>query len=131
MEAIVISKGSNTPRPETLAQARTFDRVVALAVEHGLCHRCAAAIAWGHQNGFATLHPPCSSASCAAALRRLPVSKPNGWRTVAGSASDRRSWAALNVVTGPGGARTPGDALVDTDRAHRTGHRISRVTGEV
>ncbi len=110
-------------RPETESQARTWARVMQHALDFGLCDACAAQLAWACQNGFATVHPPC--ASCAAAVLRLPVPKLNGWRTVAGSASDRRAWAALRRAPGPGGVVAPAAADTRVAEAHTAGEQVT------
>lgn len=79
-------------RPETIGEARNFERVKNNALRFGFCAACASQLAWGHQNGFGSLRPPC--ADCAAMSRALPAVKPNGWRTVAGGAALSSSWAA-------------------------------------
>lgn len=107
---------SGSVRPETESQAASWERVKVHALAFGLCTACAAQLAWGHSaGGFSSIHPPC--ASCAAAVRRLPVEKPNGWRTVAGVASSRRAWASLSAVDGAGLASTPGEAVMPVHRA--------------
>lgn len=76
--------------PETVAQAIAWDKVKANAVRFGLCHRCAAQLAWLLQEGGGPVHPPCDA--CAPLVATLPKPKPNGWRTVRGSAHDARNW---------------------------------------
>lgn len=112
---IVLKHNSGSRRPETESQAAAWERVKKFALEFGLCHACASQLAWGHQSGFAAVHPPC--ASCAAVVRRLPVAKLNGWSTVAGVASDRRSWAALSVRRGRSRGAAPERAGIDAQRA--------------
>lgn len=46
-------------RPETMIQARTWEVVKNRYLRAGLCLRCAAQAAWGHQCGFRLIHPPC------------------------------------------------------------------------
>jgi len=43
----------------------------------GLCHRCAAQAAWGHQLGFSQSKPPCPD--CQPIVDTFPVRKPNNW----------------------------------------------------
>ena len=95
----------STPKPESASQAASWQRVVTLAVEAGLCRSCAAQLAYGAQNGFATVHPPCGS--CAPLVATWPVARLSGWRTPAGrltspsvwplSSSDRRTAAEREV----------------------------------
>ena len=77
-------------KPETGDQAAAWQKVQTLAKRWGLCPSCASQLAWGHQGGFSTVQPPC--ADCASLIAVLPVEKPNGWRTVSGSAHSARSW---------------------------------------
>ena len=68
-------------RPETLAQAKTWETVKGRYLAAGLCHRCAAQAAWGHQIGFSRLeHAPCQT--CAAVVAAMPKQQPNGWRSL-------------------------------------------------
>lgn len=46
--------------PETVYQATEWDHMKTRYMQRGLCHRCAGQAAWGHQNGFGTIKPPCS-----------------------------------------------------------------------
>lgn len=65
-------------RPETLAQAEHWQRRNREYVRAGLCLRCAAQAAWGHQLGFTRVHPPC--AACAPVVASLPAPAAGGWR---------------------------------------------------
>jgi len=56
---------------ESIRQAQTFDVVLKKYKAIGLCHACAAQAAWGHQNGFASIKPPC--AQCVELLPGLPI----------------------------------------------------------
>lgn len=66
-----------TRAPETPTQAAAWAKVQGRALDYGLCHRCAAQVAWGSQNGFRTVKPPCSR--CAELVAPLPVLKGQGW----------------------------------------------------
>ena len=46
-------------RPETLRQAETWENVKNKYVAAGLDNGCAGQAAYGHQMGFARIHPPC------------------------------------------------------------------------
>jgi hypothetical protein len=77
-------------RPETMNEARSFETVKTHAVEYGLCIHCSSRLAWGHQNGFRELEPPCKEDF--EKIQQLPVEKQNGWKTVAGRAAAGSSW---------------------------------------
>ncbi len=77
-------------RPETLNEARSFESVKNNALAFGLCLHCSSRLAWGHQNGFSQLEPPCEEDS--SLVETLPAKKQNGWSTVAGRASSSSSW---------------------------------------
>jgi hypothetical protein len=68
--------------PETMAQARAFDRKKKRYRRLGLCHPCAAQAALGHQLGFAEgrIHDPCQA--CAPIVASFPDDGPRGskWR---------------------------------------------------
>ncbi|BBA90815.1 hypothetical protein YM3MPS_55050 [Mycobacterium pseudoshottsii] len=60
--------------PETIRQAKRWDQTKQAYLNEGLCHRCAAHAAWGHQNnagGRTKLPAPC--VGCAPRLRDFPV----------------------------------------------------------
>lgn len=119
-----MQKDSGSVRPETISQAVAWERVKKSALEFGLCPPCAAQLAWGHAVGFATVHPPCPS--CTAVVRRLPVARLNGWRTVAGTAADQRSWTALSGNDRAGGPTHAVEAVVHVGEAHTRGQRQRR-----
>lgn len=84
------------PKPETLSQARTFDRVVRNGESAGLCPKCAAQLGWAAQagaGGFSSVKPPC--APCTVVMLGWPVQRPNGWRTPKGTLSVAATWAQL------------------------------------
>lgn len=58
--------------PETPRQASVWAVVLSNYIRFGLCHTCASQAAWGHQNGFSTIKPPCSD--CLPLVKQLPVS---------------------------------------------------------
>lgn len=68
--------------PETLAQAAEWERTKARYLGLGLCHKCAAQAAYGHQlhaGGWSVINPPCST--CAAIVAQLPIVTTNpAWR---------------------------------------------------
>ena len=105
--------------PETMAQARAFQKVNAQALRFGLCPTCAAQIAWGTQLGFArTTREPCQT--CTPLVALLPVAKPGGWRTVVGRAANWAPWAACGRVDrypSPAGLPAPGSAVVPSREA--------------
>lgn len=73
----------NRPRrdqPETPAQAREWTKTKNHYLRRGLCHRCAAQAAYGHADGFATVHAPC--ADCLPTVATMPTAQPNGWRSL-------------------------------------------------
>ncbi len=72
--------------PETLRQARRFDERATQYRRALGCDRCAAQAAYGHQEGFADVHPPC--AACRPIVATFPVPAVNGWRKIDGKAAD-------------------------------------------
>jgi hypothetical protein len=83
------------PRPspaETLCQARTWEVVKLRYIDVGLCERCAAQAAWGHQTqagGWHGLRPPC--ASCAPVVAAFGLPKTNDdWRKLDSPAHRKR-----------------------------------------
>lgn len=86
--------------PESFSQAESFDRVLAHALTAGICASCAAQVAWGAQNGFGSVRPPCDK--CSALVRTFPNARGNGWRTGPGTLAHSQAWAALpsNSVRG-------------------------------
>lgn len=117
--------------PETLGQARRWDRVKRNAVRFGLCQRCAAQFAWAHQENtgsFGGAHSPCDD--CKPLIASLPVAKVNGWRTVQGDAGLNEAWRS-ECATGSVGTPTPGNALTHTQRDESTDSDGSRACSEV
>ena len=76
--------------PETPSEASGWEAVKKRGLDFGLCIRCASQLAWGCQNGFTTVHPPCEA--CAPLVALLPRERPNGWRTVNGASRDGANW---------------------------------------
>jgi hypothetical protein len=74
-------KPSKAQQPETVGQAMRWDRVKTRYLQAGLCHKCAAQAAWGHQIGFALSHPPC--ALCAPIAATFPTDTAGDWRKLA------------------------------------------------
>jgi len=107
-------KGSGVSEPETDSQAMLWEMTCSLAADYGLCRTCAAQLAWGHQNGFSTVHAPC--ANCAHIVATLPTLKVNGWRTVKGRASRRADWPPT-VTTDPEGTTVPEMPTVTVEAA--------------
>jgi hypothetical protein len=85
-------------RPETLSQARTFDRLNRRYLAVGLCYRCAAQAAYGHQLGFALSHQPCER--CAPLVAELPTKRVNGWRSLAAERPEK-SDSDVNAAAAP------------------------------
>lgn len=77
--------------PETPSQAREWDKTRNHYSRLGLCNRCAAQAAYGHADGFSTVHSPCIE--CIPAIGMLPTSQPNGWRS-----QSRRKGKALSLA---------------------------------
>lgn len=96
-------------RPETVGQAREWDRNLRAYVALGLCHGCAAQAAWGHQVGFGLSEPPCPV--CRPVVAGFDVARAGGWRSA--SPAERMS------VSGVGGPRVPRTSDVDTHGAAR------------
>ena len=69
------SKASQTP--ETTEQAREWQRFYGWYDRAGLCPRCSAQGAWGHQLGFSNVKPPCNP--CAVIVADFPAKVSNGW----------------------------------------------------
>lgn len=57
-------------KPETLGQARRWETIKRRYIGAGLCDKCAAQAAWGHQIGFTRSNAPC--ADCAAVVGAFP-----------------------------------------------------------
>jgi hypothetical protein len=71
-------------RPETLRQAQEWDRVKARYLRAGLCHRCAAQAAFGHERGaggWDAIYPPCAVCAELVALFAYPTTTP-AWRAI-------------------------------------------------
>ena len=67
--------------PESLRQAREWDENKRHYLRLGLCHRCAAQISFGHQNGqgFTQIHPPCTD--CLPVILTFPTNEVGEWRS--------------------------------------------------
>jgi hypothetical protein len=68
-------------RCETLRQAERWDIRKNEAVRFGLCDPCAAQYAWGLQDGFSTVRPPCPDCSQLVG-NSIGAVKPSGWRVL-------------------------------------------------
>lgn len=116
--------------PETISQARTWDRVKTLYLRDGLCHACAAQAAWGHQLGFgyvvnrpwgdsARIKAPCRV--CAPIVATFPVARPNGWRSFP-RGSSRPSTPETT-------SQQAVDVLHRSPEGHKVGHVPEHVSG--
>jgi hypothetical protein len=68
-------------KPETIRQAETFTTVRNYYAGIGLCNRCAAQAAWGHEDGgtgFKGIHDPC--AKCQPLVDTFPAPAYGKWR---------------------------------------------------
>lgn len=72
------NKTNHQDKPETLSQSRNWQKINSRYKELGFCEECAAQAAYGHQNGFSRVWPPCKK--CSLLCRKLPVEALNGWR---------------------------------------------------
>jgi hypothetical protein len=83
--------------PETPRQAQRWDVVKLRYMDAGLCDRCAAQAAWGHQDnagGWNDLQPPC--AGCESAVGGFPMPTTNPlWRKLEHPQERKRNVAAL------------------------------------
>lgn len=79
-QAIKASASDANRRPETVAQARTWEVVKNAYRRDGLCDTCAAQAAWGHQNGFALIRPPCPACAPIVASFPTPAGADSPWR---------------------------------------------------
>lgn len=66
--------------PETLTQAKVYDRKVRRYRNAGLCETCAAQAAWGHAIGFQKIHDPCKRCAPIVALFDTPGPRGSKWR---------------------------------------------------
>jgi hypothetical protein len=66
-------------KAETPSQAREFDKTRNHYSRLGLCNRCAAQAAYGHADGFSTVHAPC--AGCLPIVATLPTDEFGQWRS--------------------------------------------------
>lgn len=98
--------------PETVRQAQRWDAIKLCYVDAGLCDRCAAQAAWGHQDnagGWDNLHPPCGR--CKSVARGFPVPTTNPlWRKFERPQDLKRKCAA---------PLTLGEAVEDTHERRR------------
>lgn len=68
--------------PESVRQAQRWDAVKLRYVDAGLCDRCAAQAAWGHQDnatGWNGLRSPCADCTPVVSGLPMPTTNPN-WR---------------------------------------------------
>lgn len=64
---------------ETVREAKSWENVCNRYESKGLCRMCAGQAAWGHQNGFLSIHPPCDV--CKPIVAKLPAASSNdAWR---------------------------------------------------
>lgn len=73
-----LSRSFDDPN-ETVRQATTFEGVRKHYIRLGLCSRCAAQAAFGHQLGFSRSKSPCPV--CQPIVDQFPTAKPNRWRS--------------------------------------------------
>lgn len=69
-------------KPETLGQARVWQRKCGRYRIAGLCDRCAAQAAYGHAEGFQNIKDPCET--CQPTVDGFPTPGPRGskWRKI-------------------------------------------------
>lgn len=89
--------------PETMRQAQRWEAIKLCYADAGLCDRCAAQAAWGHEGntaGWDGLHPPCDR--CEPAVRRFPVPTTNPlWRKYKRPQNHHRAAAAPTTLGNP------------------------------
>lgn len=66
-------------KPESLSQAREFDKTRNHYRRLGLCTRCAPQAAYGHADGFTSVRPPCPE--CAGVVTAMPQKEAGHWRS--------------------------------------------------
>jgi hypothetical protein len=88
-------------KPESPAQARTWEKTKGTYIGLGLDERCAAMAAWGHQVGFDLADPPCPACRRLLEDLSLPRQEPNNWRAL------RRGDRVPGPDEIPGGPDTP------------------------
>jgi hypothetical protein len=79
-----VKRGSGSTRPETPQQALLWERIKTRYQRCGLCDRCAAQAAWGHQfgaGGWCAVKPPCAVCAELVAMFAYPTPNP-AWRAV-------------------------------------------------
>jgi hypothetical protein len=64
-----------------MRQAKTWENVKNRYLAAGLCTRCAAQAAYGHQLAFSRIRPPCGD--CAAIVAEFPIQATTVWRRLA------------------------------------------------
>lgn len=111
--------------PETPGQAQAWERVRGRYERAGLCARCAAQAAWGHQCGFATIAPPCPA--CASVVAQLPTPAVAPWRKLLRGA-DFDAPGGSGGVTGPGKAHSHPDGARETQDGPPESGRWGRAT---
>lgn len=67
--------------PETMRQAKRWETTKNRYLAAGLCVTCASQAAYGHQLGFARIHPPCDK--CMSAMVSFPIQATTVWRRLA------------------------------------------------
>lgn len=86
------SPAKPTHSPETPLQADWWMRTKSWYERAGLCPRCSAQGAWGHQLGFSNVKPPCNS--CAAIVTEFPTSATNSWNQLTHSTAPQYALTA-------------------------------------
>jgi hypothetical protein len=88
--------------PESATQAATWQTTTTRYIALGLCPRCAAQAAYGHQLGFSRVEPPC--ADCLSVVEGFDMEKPNGWRKASRERLRNALTGALSPTRGVSGA---------------------------
>jgi hypothetical protein len=66
--------------PETMTQAKVWDRKKRRYLNAGLCFHCAAQAAWGHEIGFGKIADPCPQCQPIVDLFETPGPSGSKWR---------------------------------------------------
>lgn len=107
---------STLTEPESVRQAQRHESVTNSYRLAGLCVRCAAQAAYGHQHGFSTVRRPCTA--CRSVVERFPVGKPNGWRALP---------SETGFASRPGGG--PTGATPNRSHGNQTPHPVAMMAG--
>jgi len=77
--------------PETLGQARAWDKNQNRYLRSGFCARCASAAAWGHQSGWSSVPPVCPTCKYLSVPARIGKTSEGAMRWAAGINTRNRS----------------------------------------